>query len=214
MKRLLSYICPVSKKVESDINGTLELTWYHGKKHLNSKNANYSYGSLQRILKYGLNKIDLSKVNSVLLLGLGGGSVIKTLRKDFKFKKPITAVDIDPVIIKIANKEFELYKVKNLQIICQDALSFVATSQGKFDLIIIDLFVDTQVPDKFLEFSFWELVLQLKSTNGIILFNASIENSKNAKLKAIINFLKSHVYKVSTFERVNNTNTIIITRPL
>jgi hypothetical protein len=32
MKRLLSYIYPVSIKVESEINGTLEITWFNGKK--------------------------------------------------------------------------------------------------------------------------------------------------------------------------------------
>lgn len=125
MKGLLSYIYPVAKKIKSDKNGTLEITWLNGKKHLNSKNANYSYGSLQRILKFGLEKIDLSKINSVLLLGLGGGSVIETLRKDFDYQKHITAIEIDPVIIDLAKEEFQLKIFENLDIICDDALHFV-----------------------------------------------------------------------------------------
>jgi spermidine synthase len=214
MKRLLSYIYPVTKKIKSDINGTLEITWFNGKKHLNSKNANYSYGSLQRILKFGLEKIDLSKVHSVLLLGLGGGSVIETLRKDFNYQKHITAIEIDPVIIEIAKGEFQLNSDENLDIICDDAFHFVEKSISTFDLIIIDLFIDTQVPEKFLKLPFWETLLKRKSTNGVLLFNASLEDTMNTKLKTVIEFLKSHVYEVTVFESVNDTNTIVITKPL
>lgn len=214
MARILSYLYPITKKIESDINGTLELTWHNGKKHLNSKNANYSYGSLQQILKFGLDKVDLTKVNSVLLLGLGGGSVIETLRKDFNYQKPITAVDIDPVIIEIAKEEFQLSTIDNLHIVCQDALEFTISTHKTFDLIIIDLFIDTQVPDQFLEIPFWKQVVALKTSSGVILFNASLETNLGSKLTTVIHFLKSHVFKVAVYEKVNHTNTIILTSSL
>ena len=125
MIRLLSYILPITKKVESKYSGTLEITWHNGKKHLNTKNANYSYGSLQTILKIGLQKIDITNCKKILVLGLGGGSVIDTLLNDFKYKNHITALDIDPVIIDIAKEEFNLSEKKNLKIICADAFDFI-----------------------------------------------------------------------------------------
>ncbi len=79
----------MTRKVTSKYSDTLEITWYNGKKHLNTKNANYSYGSLQAILKFGLEKIELKHMNSILLLGLGGGSVIETLRQDFNYQKQL-----------------------------------------------------------------------------------------------------------------------------
>ncbi|HLV15303.1 MAG TPA: fused MFS/spermidine synthase [Xanthomarina sp.] len=212
MTRLLSYLYPITKTVESDINGTLEITWYNGKKHLNTKNANYSYGSLQRILKYGLEKVELTKVHSVLLLGLGGGSVIQTLREDFKFQEHITAIEIDPVIIRIAKDEFKLQNTDNLEIVCADALHYIEKTQASFDLIIIDLFIDTQVPEEFLKLPFWETILKRSSTQGVILFNASLENSINSQLQNIIDYLKSHVYKVAVYEKVNHTNTLVVSR--
>lgn len=214
MVKLLSYLYPVTKKIKSDVNGTLEITWYNGKKHLNSKNANYSYGALQRILKFGLEKIELKHVNSILLLGLGGGSVIQTLREDFKYKKHITAVDIDPEIIKIAQEEFQLQPNNNLDIVCEDALKYINQDSTQFDLIIIDLFIDTKVPEQFLELSFWEVVLKRKAVNGALLFNASLEKSMSNKLQEIISFLKSHVYKVAIYDKVNQTNTVIIAKSL
>ncbi|MCX7548512.1 fused MFS/spermidine synthase [Xanthomarina sp. F1114] len=214
MARLISYFYPITKKIESDINGTLEITWYNGKKHLNTKNANYSYGSLQRILKFGLEKIELSNVNSVLLLGLGGGSVIQTLRKDFNYKKHITAIEIDPTIINIAEDEFQLQNNQQLEIICADALQYIEENKSTFNLIIIDLFIDTQVPKQFLEIPFWKHLLQRKSPNGIILFNASLEKSLSHKLESIISYLKSHIYMVEVHEKVNNTNTLVIAKSL
>lgn len=210
MKRFLSYIYPVTKTIASKYNGTLEITWYNGVKHLNSKNANYSYGSLQRILKFGLEQIDLSKLDSILILGMGGGSVISTLQNDFKYQKHITAVEIDPVIIDVAKTEFGIIDSDSLKIICEDAHRFMEGNTIKFDLIIIDLFIDLNVPNEFLETTFWKFVLTSISSKGYIVFNAAVKDAKNAIIKNLIAYLKTKIYKVDVFENVNNTNTLII----
>ncbi len=215
MKRLLSYIYPITKTITSKYSGELEITWYNGKKHLNSQNANYSYGSLQRILKFGLEKIDLSKVNSILVLGMGGGSVIETLRCDFNYTKKITAVEIDPVIIDIAKSEFGVNENENLKIICDDAYDFVKTNNTLFDLIIVDLYIDLTVPDKFLSLDFWESILDSKSLKGDIIFNASVgTNISTSNLDDVVSFLRSKVFKISVYENVNNTNTVIVANGL
>jgi len=210
MKQLLSYIYPITKSITSQYSGELEITWYNGKKHLNSKNANYSYGSLQRILKFGLKKIDLSTVNSVLVLGMGGGSVIETLREDFNYTKQIEAVEIDPIIIEIARTEFDIYESDTLKIHCLDAMDFVKTNTSKFDLIIVDLFIDLDVPNTFLSTDFWNYVIGSKTLKGAILFNASVKDSKSNAIKVLANFIKTKVFRVDVHENVNNTNTIII----
>lgn len=214
MIKYLSYLYPITRKVKSKYSGTLEITWHNGKKHLNTKNANYSYGSLQAILKFGLQKIDLNLIRSILLLGLGGGSVIETLRQDFNYQKQITAVDIDPIIIEIAKTEYQIENNSNTSIICEDAIQFLEKNTTRFDLIIIDLFIDTKVPEPFLELSFWEQVIHSKSVNGIIVFNASLEDQKNNQLKSVIEFLKTKVYKVNVYDKVNGTNTVIISQSL
>ncbi|TXE08589.1 methyltransferase domain-containing protein [Gelidibacter salicanalis] len=214
MAKLLSYFYPLTKKVHSDHSGTLEITWYNGRKHLDTKNANYSYGSLQRILKFGLEKINLKQVNSVLLLGLGGGSVVETLRHDFSYSKTITAVDIDPVVIDIAKNEFNLKDDAHLHVVCEDALHYMQTNNNRYDLIIIDLFIDTEVPMPFLALPFWKQVLTASTSNGAILFNASLEKTKSTALIAVIEFLKSHKYHTEVFEKVNNTNTLILSKGL
>ena len=210
MKRLLSYIYPVTKTITSKFSGELEITWYNGKKHLNSENANYSYGSLQRILKFGLEKIQLNKVNSVLVLGMGGGSVIETLRTDFNYIKNIEAVELDPVIVEIAKTEFGITEHKQQNIHCTDAFDFVKTNTKSFDLIIIDLYIDLDVPDKFLSTTFWDYVLSSKSSKGSILFNASVKSSNATKIETLVQYLETKVFKVDVYDKVNNTNTVII----
>jgi spermidine synthase len=214
MKSLLSYIYPVTKTIVSQYSGPLEITWYNGKKHLNSKNAKYSYGSLQRILKFGLEKINLSEVDSVLVLGMGGGSVIETLRDDFNYVKQIDAVEIDPIIIAIAQNEFGISESEFLNIHCADAFEFVKTNAKTFDVIIVDLYIDLTVPDKFLHLEFWDNVLKTKSSKGTIMFNASVKDSKSETIKTLADYIKTKIFKVDIYENVNNTNTLIIARGL
>ncbi len=214
MKRMLSYIYPVTKTITSKYSGELEITWYNGKKHLNSQNANYSYGSLQRILKFGLEKINLTNFNSILILGMGGGSVIKTLREDFNYNNAIEAVELDSVVVDIAKTEFGIIENNLLKIHCMDAFQFVQTNTKKFDLIIVDLYIDLTVPSKFLDQEFWNQVLSSKSIKGTVLFNASVNASNEAKVDSLVNYLKSKVFQVDIYKKVNNTNTVIIARGL
>jgi len=154
-------------------------------------------------------------VDSVLILGMGGGGVIETLRSDFNYTKAITAVEIDPVIISIADTEFGIKENDFLKIHCVNAYEFVKTNSDVYDLIIVDLYIDLSIPDKFLNLDFWNALLNLKSSKGQIIFNASVGASTSpSKLEEIISFLRSKVYEVSVFENVNTTNTIIITSSL
>ncbi len=210
MIRLLSFFYPITRKIESDYNGTIEITWYNGKKQLNSKNANYSYGSLQKILKIGLQKIDLSQCKNILLLGLGGGSVIKTLRDDFVYNNNIIAIDIDPVIISIAQEEFNITNDEKLTILCADALEFMQQNEKSFDLTIIDLFVDTEIPDSFYSHSFWQHIIKATTNKGSVLFNASLHISDDKNLSKIISFLNKDSFATQKLENVNLTNTLLI----
>ena len=56
--KFLSYFIPINVyKKNSAVSKTLEVTWNNGELVLDSMNTNYSYGSLQRILRKGLKYI-------------------------------------------------------------------------------------------------------------------------------------------------------------
>ena len=174
-KKIVSYIFPVYlHKVDSEISKALEVTLYNGELVLDSANTNYSYGSLQRVLRFGLKQIGFDNVvqmQNILVLGVAGGSVIKTLVDEIGYGGKIKGVEIDREVIKIANKYFGLGNIPNLEIIISDAQQFVKINSDKYDLIIIDIFQDKEMPSFLFEKEFSEDLISLLGKNGIILFN-------------------------------------------
>ena len=150
-KKLLSYFYPITiYKETSTISKSNEVTLNNGKILLNTKNTNYSFGSLQSILKKGLLDIGATEINrmeSTLILGVAGGSVVQTLVTDFSFTKNITGVELDEEINNIANSYFNLDKIPNFKCVIADAEKFVQSDASQYDLIIIDIFKDTEMPE-------------------------------------------------------------------
>ena len=63
LAKFFSYFIPINvMKKNSSVSNTLEVTWNNGELVLDSKNTNYSYGSLQRILRKGLKYIGFERI--------------------------------------------------------------------------------------------------------------------------------------------------------
>ena len=183
IQKLFSYFIPINVyKKNSAVSQSLEVTWNNGELVLDSKNTNYSFGSLQRILRKGLKYIGYERIRNfknILVLGVAAGSVIKTLVDEIKFEGKITGVEIDKEIITIANDFFKLDTIPNLEIIIDDAFEFVLKTKDKYDLIIIDIFQDTTMPNFLFEDFFINRINFLLKTNGFILFNTMVISNKD-----------------------------------
>ena len=183
LAKVFSYFIPINViKKNSAVSNTLEVTWNNGELVLDSKNTNYSYGSLQRILRKGLKYIGferIKKFENILVLGVAGGSVIKTLVDEVKCKGQITGIEIDKEVLEIANKYFKLSEIKNLELIIDDAFEFVLKTKSKYDLIVIDIFQDTTMPNFLFEDFFINRINFLLNTDGFILFNTMVINEKD-----------------------------------
>lgn len=176
LPRLLSYLMPLTRTVESAVSGSLEVTWYKGRKVLDTRHANYSYGSLQRVLRYGLLFVEPRQAAHTLLLGLGGGSVVATLREELHYEGHVTAIELDPVVINLAATEFDIRPDARLDIVCADAFDWVRTAPDAwFGLIIVDLFVDLSLPAGLQTAAFWEQVQRILGPGGYVLFNTLSE---------------------------------------
>ena len=219
LKKIFSYLIPITIfKQKSTISSTIEVTWVNGELVLDSNNTNYSYGSLQRILKKGLQKIGFEKIksmNHILVLGVAGGSVVKTLLNDVNYKGKITGVEIDPGIISIANTYFQLHEIPNLTIIIDDAFEFVLKTKVKYDLIVIDIFQDTMMPNFLFEDFFTDRLGVILESKGSVLFNTmitqSLHNERNLKY---ISKFNTKQYKVKSIPRVEEHNELIILEKL
>ena len=178
IKRLISFLFPVKiHQKKSVYSKNLEVTWNNGYLVLDSENTNYSFGSLQRVLKKGLKYIGYERIqnfNSILVLGVAGGSVIETLKNEVKFQGKITGVEIDADVIELAKKYFGLGSYNNVSIVNDDAFEFVLKTKEKYDLIIIDIFQDTTMPNFLFEDFFINRINFLLNVNGFILFNTMV----------------------------------------
>lgn len=211
LKKLLSYVWPFTSEVATDHNGELYLTLVNGRKTLNSKNANYSFGSLQQIMEFGLSRIDLKNTKSLLLLGLGGGSVIVSLRNKFKYEGKIVAVELDNKVIELAKNEFFISAFPNLTIHNSDAFEFVKQSNPQYDLVIVDLFFDNVVPPQFYSEEFCQNLSSILSEKGSILFNLGINEIESQKRAKVVDyFSKKENFTTSLYEKVVDTNFLMV----
>lgn len=213
LKKWLSYFVPINIKTEkSRWSKTLEVTWTNGELVLDSAHTNYSYGSLQRILRIGLLQIGfkrIEKMNHILVLGVAGGSVIKTLVNEIGYSNKITGVEIDAHVIEIAKKYFELNSVPNFELVLDDAFEFVLKTNVNYDLIIIDVFQDTKMPNFLFEAFFVNRILHLLQPDGLFLFNTMcLTEADNIRNAAYLELFDAE--KVITIPRLESHNEVII----
>lgn len=218
LNKFLSYFIPINiYKKKSGISQNLEVTWNNGQLVLDSKNTNYSYGSLQRILRKGLHYIGFERIRgfeNVLVLGVAAGSVIKTLADEIKYKGQITGVEIDPAAIEIANTYFDLDKIENCTIIIDDAFEFVLKTKEKYNLIIIDIFQDTTMPNFLFEDFFINRVNFLLKVNGFILFNTMTLTKKDFERNIHYRSRFNEDYSVRMYPKVEEHNELYTIKKL
>jgi predicted O-methyltransferase YrrM len=219
IRKILSYLVPITiYKAKSSWSKSIEITWNQGQLVLDSENTNYSYGSLQRILRLGLKTIgfrQIKKMDSILVLGVAGGSVIKTLVDEIQYKGTITGVEIDAEVIQIANRYFNLDAIPKLNLVVADAFEYVLQTNFKYDLIIVDVFQDTKMPNFLFENFFTKKLCSLLEVNGYILFNTMILNSmdeqRNSKYSA--EFYQPN-FRIIKIPRIENHNELLIIEKL
>lgn len=174
IKKIISYFYPLTlEQTASEYNRLLEVQLSKGRYMLLTENAIYSYGDLYDNYGDSFKKMELPSHENVevLVLGLGLGSIPQMLEQVWKKNYGYTCVEIDETVIQLAEK----YVLKNLKspidIICGDALHWVEITEQQFDIICVDIFVDTATPIGFRQADFLEQCYNLLAENGVLLYN-------------------------------------------
>lgn len=218
IRKLFSYFIPINVySKNSKVSKSLEVTWNNGELVLDSKSTNYSYGSLQRILRKGLKYIGFERIRNfenILVLGVAGGSVIKTLVDEVKFNGKITGVEIDEAVITIANQYFNLDQIPNLEIVIDDAFEYILRTKETYDLIIIDIFEDTHMPNFLFQDFFIQRINSLLNLNGFILFNTMVINTKQEERNLIYKSKFGGDYSLRMYPKVEIHNELFTIKKL
>ena len=179
---LTSFLVP--QKMEermSAISGKLEVYYSNGTYRLDAANVNYSFGGLHDVFQkvFGQFNIKERDIKNVLILGFGGGSVASILEHEYGMDIAITGVDKDEVVINLTHKHFSTDKYKNLKLHCADAYDFVQNEPvTPFDLIVVDIFVDLLVPEKFQDEKFISGLNKNLAPDGILFYNFIARDAK------------------------------------
>ena len=131
-----------------------------------------SGGIVYDVWKEGLRKArkNLSQVQNVLILGLGGGTNAQVLR-EFWPSTQVTGVDIDPVMVDLGRKYLGLKEVNTA---IQDAFEFTSSAAAggqRYELILIDTYLGDAFPEKFESDVFIKQIKKLLTPDGVAIFN-------------------------------------------
>ncbi len=106
----------------------------------------------------------------ILVLGAGGFTL--------SHREPsnrYTYVDIDPAIKAIAEKHF-LREAARGEFIADDARRFVATSERRFDAVVVDVYSShTSIPSHLVTREFWEGTRRVLKPDGALLANLILD---------------------------------------
>lgn len=213
VKNIVSYIFPLRiEKCPGEVSPCLEVNLLNGKYMLDTPKVNYSYGGLHKIFDQTFYNFDLKEreIKSALILGFGAGSVASLLTEKYCAGCRITGIEIDHTVLHLARKYFNIKRFKNLELICDDGYNYVQTHNRKFDAIVVDIYIDEQVPKCFHEKRFLKQLDRLLEHNGVLFFNKVVNSSKQEEeykvLKGNINeiFGNSLTYKLTSSGTNNN----------
>lgn len=192
----------------------MEVCWERGRKVLNSAHGNQSYGALHEVWAGALRRsgVASSAIRNVLLLGLGGGSAVQILRNDLGVDAPISAVEYDPVMIELAHVHFEMDRWPDLNIIEGDALIQVHALPDRYDLVIVDLFMDLDLARGVDHVSFVHGLRDRCSDGGMVLFNTvSHDEQSEARCERVKGHLERVFHRVEEY-RTQEVNRVFIAR--
>lgn len=202
LKYFLSFIFDVKiETTESILNPFLQVVIRNGRLLLNTYNANYSYGSLQDAFRFVFKKIKIEdkKIKDILVLGFGCGSVA-ALFNGYK-NVEITGVEADEKVLALYEKYFIEEITSELILVEAFSEDYVTTITKTYDLIIVDVFIDIEIPSSIKESSFYKPLQNRLNKNGILIFNFIVLNEKEQiEFEKIEDYFKLNYRRVETIE--------------
>jgi spermidine synthase len=145
-------------------------------------------------------------IRSILLLGVGGGTLIHLLHALYP-DALISGVDVDARMIDIGKKYFGLGKVGGLTLTVADAKEFLlgaVAAKKQWDMVVVDLFVGAAIPAFVGEERFIRDLKRIMAPKGILLINYLHEREYRALAALLLCKLKKIFRSVRDCEVYNN----------
>ncbi len=191
--RWLSYIYPQTiARFSSSFNKDIRVVEEHGRYKVLVSGSPQSGPYIEKLWENACSSFGIPKQTSpqsILVLGIAGGTVIHLLRRWYP-NTPITAVDIDQVMIDVGRNFFGLGILNKVLLINDEAQKFVAKSLKErrlYDFIIVDLSFGREIPAFVATRKFLSTLKKLCADQGAVVINFLRER----EYKGISNTLKN-----------------------
>jgi len=125
---------------------------------------------------------------TLLVLGLGAGTELHLVSKECPAAQ-FTAIEIDPVIIRVSKDYFDLGSIPNLEIIEGDAFEYVKKTGKKFNTAVCDIYTGGGYPPDADSDAF---LTKLSETADTVIFNRIFDSTKAPRAKEFLARLKQY----------------------
>jgi spermidine synthase len=181
----------------------IEVCLINGRYQINAGSVNYSFGPLHDAFRryFNLDPPQLTEEAAILILGFGAGSVASILRSERNLPNPITGVELDAMMVKAGQEHFNMKKLADIDIVIGDAFEFIQNCDRQFNLIVVDIYIDDKVPDKFMTDCFIKEINRCLSPEGKLVFNKLVSDEKTSnELKHLEEVFKRFFKDVKTIK--------------
>lgn len=160
------------EEVESAINGRIRVIEDIDGRRVVAGGPTQSGGYMRKIWQEGLKEVRKRKirVKNCLILGLGAGTAAALVAKDWPEAK-IVGVELDPIMVDLGKKYFDLSEISNLEVVIADAAEWVKKAGSQFDLILVDVYKGGRIPVEVRSEAYFNKLKRLKSKNGLLVFD-------------------------------------------
>jgi hypothetical protein len=216
-KRILSYFAEIElEAVSGQINPELVLSLYKGRYCLSTPNAIYSFADLYDNFTRSFQRIPLDKmsISDVLILGFGLGSIPYMLEKKFKQNFRYTGVEADEAIALWASRYVLDELTSPVEMHLMDAALFVEMCQDQYDMVVMDIFLDDEIPAEFQSKTYLERLQTLLKPEGVLLYNClSLKEEDKIKTGSFFQNKFKKVFPAATYLDLGG-NWMLLNRPL
>jgi spermidine synthase len=107
---------------------------------------------------------------SILIVGLGGGTMPRYLRHCHPAAR-IVNLEFDPQVVQVAQEHFQFVPDENMEVVEQEARSWLGSTDERFDFIFLDAFHGDYIPHHLTTTEFLALVRERLTPHGVVCAN-------------------------------------------